>query len=100
MLMVGGSTVLCGRTISATRPTTRDRAVSPREAAARTDATANSVALAFPGSEGYNFGAVGGGSNGEVLKQIRSRMDRGDAVSGRAGRPRPDLADELLDSGL
>ena len=70
------------------------------DAAAGTDATANSATLAFPWSGAYSREALGGRANVYFHTQFRSRICLGDALSGRAGGPRPNRACGLLDSGL
>src|ERR1700730_17781770 len=61
---------------------------------------ASGGALAFLMSRRYSFRTLGGGADVDFLKQIRSRIGIGGALSGRANGPCPSRPRELLDSRL
>src|ERR1700676_2133250 len=64
------------------------------------DATASGVALAFLISRPYSFRTLGGSADVYFLRQIRSRIGIGGALSGRANGECPSRPCNVLDPKL
>src|SRR3979411_733030 len=64
------------------------------------DATASGTALAFLISSPYSFRTLGGSADVYFLKQIRSRIRIGGALSRRANGLRPSRPCDILDPKL
>src|SRR6266699_1330419 len=64
------------------------------------DATASGAALAFLISRPYSFRTLGGSADVHFLKQVRSRIRIGGALSRRANGPCPSRPRDILDPKL
>src|ERR1700681_4927186 len=78
----------------------RQRVGATRQPVADGEATASGAALAFLISRPYSFRTLGGSADVHFLKQIRSRIRIGSALSGRANGPCPSRPCDILDPEL